>query len=378
MSEAIDTRVDKWRQPVLDSRNPLKLAIFPPNQRGGVTGADVEGKILVTCEESRRLARHADRIGIDAVISAARWRGYGGAANLADRVFDPFTWSAALLAVTDRIQVFATVHAPLVHPLLVAKMGATADHVSGGRFGLNIVAGWYPDEFAMFGLRQREHDERYEHAAEWTALLKQLWTVPGAKDFQGRFFDAPGACSDPKPLQDPYPVLMNAGTSPAGREFAAQHSDLILAGLHDVEAGKRQIAEIKELARSRHGREVRVFGRGHVVCRATEREARERWRFVHVEHADIEAARRFARLSEQHSRSQDYSPAEQQLLEGVVAGRWALPLCGTADQIVERIGELHRAGLDGIVLSWVDYAEGLEQMEELILPRMVAAGLRAA
>ena len=66
------------------------------------------------------------------------------------------------------------------------------------------------------------------------------------------------------------------------------------------------------------------------------------------------------------------------VLRRVVAGRWALPLCGTPDQIVERIGELHRAGLDGIVLSWVDYAEGLEQMEELILPRMVAAGLRAA
>ena len=92
-----------------------------------------------------------------------------------------------------------------------------------------------------------------------------------------------------------------------------------------------------------------MFGRGHVVCRATEREARERWRWVHVEHADVEAARRFARLSEQHSRSQDYSPQEQQLLEGVVAGRWALPLCGTADQIVERIAELHGAGLDGIV-----------------------------
>ena len=99
MSEAIDTRVDKWRQPVLDSHNALKLAIFPPNQRGGVTGADVEGKILVTWEESRRLAQHADRIGIDAVVSAARWRGYGGAANLANRVFDPFTWSAAVLAV---------------------------------------------------------------------------------------------------------------------------------------------------------------------------------------------------------------------------------------------------------------------------------------
>jgi len=376
MGEAIDVRVDKWTGPVLGGPSPLKLALFPPNQRGGVTGADVEGKLVASWEESRRLALHADRIGLEALISAARWRGYGGAANLADRVFDPFTWAAALLALTERIQVFATVHAPLVHPLLVAKMAATADHVSGGRFGLNVVAGWYPDEFAMFGVSQGEHDDRYAHASEWTEFLKQLWTVPGQRDFHGAYFDAPAAGSDPKPLQDPYPVVMNAGTSPAGREFAAAHSDLIFAGLGELDAAKREIAQIKQLARERHGREVRVFGRGHVVCGATERAARERWRRVHVEQADVEAMRNFARLSELHSRSSEYSPEERRRIEGVAAGRWALPLCGSAEQIVATIAELHAAGLDGLALSFIDYDEGLDQLEAEILPLLVEAGLR--
>jgi len=58
---------------------------------------------------------------------------------------------------------------------------------------------------------------------------------------------------------------MNAGTSPAGRRFAARHSDLIFAGLTRLDTAAAQIAEIKELARS-YGREIRVFGRGHVVC----------------------------------------------------------------------------------------------------------------
>jgi alkanesulfonate monooxygenase SsuD/methylene tetrahydromethanopterin reductase-like flavin-dependent oxidoreductase (luciferase family) len=376
MSEASDARVEKWSGPVLGGPAALKLAVFPPNQRGGVTGADVEGKLLATWEESKRIAQRADALGLEAIVSAARWRGYGGAANLADRVFDPFTWSAALLAVTEQIQVFATVHAPLIHPVLVAKMSATADHISGGRFGINIVAGWYADEFAMFGLAPDEHDERYAHANEWTELLKQLWTAPGEHDFHGRFFDSPGATSEPKPLQDPYPVIMNAGTSAAGRAFAVTHSDLILAGLQEIDAAKRQIAEIKELARTSRGREVRVFGRGHVVCRPSEQEARDYWHWVHVERADVEAMRRFARLSAQQSQSSEYSPHEQKLIEGVAAGRWALPFCGTPDQIVARMSEIHAAGLDGLVLSWVDYDEGLDQLEQLILPRMVAAGLR--
>ena len=106
----------------------------------------------------------------------ARWRGYGGASNLGERSFETFTWATGLLAATERIQVFATFHVPLAHPVLAAKMAATADHISGGRFGLNIVAGWYTAELSMFGLTQREHDERYEVADEWATVLKQLWT----------------------------------------------------------------------------------------------------------------------------------------------------------------------------------------------------------
>ena len=179
MSAAVDQTVDKFQQPVLNTENALKLAVFGINLRGGVTMANVEGKAEGTWEENRRLAQHADRLGLDAVIPIARWRGYGGLSNLGDRSFETFTWATGLLACTQRIQVFATFHVPVAHPVLAAKMVATADHVSGGRFGLNIVAGWYPQEFSMFGLTQKDHDERYAVADEWTQVLKQLWTVEG-------------------------------------------------------------------------------------------------------------------------------------------------------------------------------------------------------
>ncbi len=151
-SEAVDVRVDKWSTPVLNDVNRLKLATFATNMRGSVTLANVEGKVLGSWPESLRLAQHADRIGFDAVIPVARWRGFGGEANLSNRSFEPFTWATALLARTERVQVFATVHVPILHPMLAAKMAVTADHVSGGRFGVNVVAGWFPEEFAMFGL----------------------------------------------------------------------------------------------------------------------------------------------------------------------------------------------------------------------------------
>src|SRR5437762_6148228 len=101
-----DQPVDKYLRPVLNSENKLKLAVFGINLRGGVTLSDVEGKIEATWDENRRLALHADRLGLDAIVPVARWRGYGGAANLGDRSFETFTWAAGLLAATRRIQVF--------------------------------------------------------------------------------------------------------------------------------------------------------------------------------------------------------------------------------------------------------------------------------
>jgi alkanesulfonate monooxygenase SsuD/methylene tetrahydromethanopterin reductase-like flavin-dependent oxidoreductase (luciferase family) len=377
MSAAPDTPVDKYRQPVLGDENALKLALFGINLRGGVTLADVEGKIEASWEENLRLARHADRIGLDAIVPVARWRGYGGSANLGDRSFETFTWASGLLASTQRIQVFATFHVPLAHPVLAAKMVSTADHISGGRFGLNIVAGWYTAELSMFGLTQREHDERYEVADEWTQVLKQLWTVPGEADFHGHYFDVPAGTLEPKPLQKPHPVIMNAGTSPAGRGFAAKHSDVIFAGLTNFETAAAQIAEIKQLARERFDREIRVFGRGHIVCRDTQAEAERVYDQVHRVLGDYEGAANVTGISREHSQSTDWSIEERKLLEGMIAGFWGIPMVGSPDQVAQRMLDLHAAGADGIAISFVNYDEGLAQMETEILPRLVQAGVRA-
>ena len=374
-----DRPVDKRSLPVLGDENKLKLALFGINLRGGVTLSDVEGKIEATWEENLRLSRYADRLGLDAVVPVARWRGYGGSSNLGERSFETFTWATGLLASTQRIQVFATFHVPLAHPVLAAKMVSTADHVSGGRFGLNIVAGWYTEELSMFGLAQREHDERYEVADEWAQVLKQLWTVPGERDFHGRYFDVPAGVLEPKPLQKPYPVIMNAGTSPAGRAFAAKHSDVIFAGLTNLDSAAQQIAEIKQLARDRFDREIRVFGRGHIVCRDSNAEAEREYDHVHRRVADYEGAANVTGISKLHSRSTDWSLDERKLLEGMIAGFWGIPMVGSPDQVAQQLIDLHGAGADGIAISFVNYDEGLDQLERReLLPRLVEAGVRHA
>jgi alkanesulfonate monooxygenase SsuD/methylene tetrahydromethanopterin reductase-like flavin-dependent oxidoreductase (luciferase family) len=370
--------IDKQQTPVLDDENQLKLGIFGINMRGGVTLSPIEGMVEGTWEENLRYAKWVDRIGIDAIVPIARWRGYGGEANLGDRSFETFTWATGLLTATERVQIFSTVHVPIVHPALAAKMMATADHISGGRIGLNIVAGWNPEEMSMFGMTQRDHDERYQVADEWAQVIKQLWTVEEEQDFEGEYYKMPGGFSQPKPLQKPYPVIMNAGTSNAGREFAAKHSDLIFAGLTTLETAADQVAEIKALARDKYGREIKVFGRAHVVCRDSETEAKAEYDRVHKQVADIEGAKNIVRLNMPNSQSADWESLKmEQILEGTVAGLWALPLVGTPEQVAQKMVDLHESGIDGIAFSWPDFDEGLEQLEESILPLLVEAGVRA-
>jgi alkanesulfonate monooxygenase SsuD/methylene tetrahydromethanopterin reductase-like flavin-dependent oxidoreductase (luciferase family) len=370
-------RISKSATPVLNDENAFKLGVFATNLRGGVTLADIDGNLKGEWDETLRLAQWADRLGIDAVVPIARWRGYGGRANLGDRSFETFTWAAGLLALTERIMVFSTFHVPLGHPVLAAKMGATVDHISGGRWGLNIVAGWNSSELAMFGLTQREHDQRYEVAAEWAEALKQLWTTSGESDYSGEYIQVHAGFSEPKPVQDPYPVIMNAGTSPAGRAFAAAHSDLIFAGLTNLDTAAQQVEDIKRQAREERGRDIRVFGRGHIVCRDSERQASADWDLIHRELADRAGAIETVKMNSANSQSTPFDEMKmEKTIEGMIAGFFSLPIVGTPDQVVERILELQKLGLDGIALSWPDYDEGLQQMEELILPRLVEAGVR--
>jgi FMNH2-dependent dimethyl sulfone monooxygenase len=133
------------------------------------------------------LARMADDAGIDFLLPIARWKGYGGDTDYEGETLETFTWATGLLASTQRITVFATVHAPLFNPVMAAKALVTADHVGNGRVGLNVVVGWNDDEFAMFGVDQREPAARYRYAQEWIDAVKKMWSRDEDFDFEGEF-----------------------------------------------------------------------------------------------------------------------------------------------------------------------------------------------
>ncbi len=371
----IDTRTDRAAGPLLGSPNRLKLAVFSANMAGGANLTRSPAALRATWPESVAIAQAAEAAGLEALIPVARWRGMAAPSRReAHRSFESFTWAAGIAAVTERIQVFATFHIPVTHPVSAAKQIATVDHISGGRFAVNLVVGWNEDEFRMFGIEQREHDDRYAVADEWMSFLNQIWSAEDEFDFEGRYFHARRVLSEPRPLQRQRPVVMNAGFSPAGRDFAARHADVTFAMVPDIAAAARLVPPLKQEVRSVHQRELLVFAGAHVVCADTDAEARAEYDRMVSEFGDQDAARTAIRLLIPNSGSGNFDAAG--MAASAIAGFFALPLVGSPETVVAQMGQLADAGLDGLALSWLDYRAGLAQYQERIRPLLVEAGLR--
>jgi alkanesulfonate monooxygenase SsuD/methylene tetrahydromethanopterin reductase-like flavin-dependent oxidoreductase (luciferase family) len=321
--------------------------------------------------EVKRLVLAAEAAGFDALIPIARWKGYGGATDWNDLSFETFTWAAGLAAITERIQVFATVQVPTVHPVRAAKEVVTVDHISGGRFGLNVVAGWNESEIRMFGQSPRSKEERYEAADEFVTLLKRLWTEEEF-DFEGRFFQAKAAHSAPHPLQKPGPLIMSAGGSESGSNFAAKQADIQFLNLQTLDGAQALVAGLRRQAEEKYGREIKVMTCLYIICRETEQEARDYFHHVVREKGDMAAAQNMLDALLPTSSFK----ALPEVLEQICAGFGGVALIGTPAQVVDGFKQLAAIGLDGAAVSWIDYDEGIRQYRDVLLPMLRAAGLR--
>lgn len=362
---------------MLPGHNRLKLAVFGFNVSHGCTISTAAGGVAVEWAESLRLARRADELGLEALVPVCRWKGFGGPSDFNHRGFETWTWAAGLAQATRRIHVFATTAVPTIHPVLAARQGATIDHIAGGRFGLNVVAGWNRHEVAMFGLEQLPHDSRYAMTDEWMSLVKALWTRVGDFDFTGKWFDAPGCYAEPKPLQRPHPPIMSAGVSPAGRRFAARHADMNFILAPSLEAAQDTATDVRRIAREDFGRDVEVWGNAAIFCRATRAEAEDYYRHVIEEHGDRVAAGNLLDTFTTESGSQSGDPAlREAYLRNMMAGYSGFPVVGAPGDVVDFLARMADCGLAGTTLSWPDYDDGLDVLGREILPALEEHGLR--
>jgi len=367
---------DNSTNPIFNS-NKLKLGTFCTNTVPNMTF--VPEMRLPTWENTLACARLADDAGLEAIVPIARWKGYldDKADHTSNIVFETFTWAAGMAAATKHSAVFATSHAPTMHPMLVAKEAATIDAISGGRFALNVVGGWNRREFDMFGIDLLEHDQRYVYLEEWLQLLRRLWTSGDEFDYQSRNFRMKKAISRPHPLQPGGVPVMNAALSPTGMRFSAKYSDIGLISPQGAkpEDWREQVENYKKMAREEFGREIQLWTNCAVTQRETQEEAEDYLRRYSEEFLDTEVMDSLMRTISKENDIPIDSPRLAFMRHRMAVGA-GHPLVGTPQSIAEELAAISRVGIDGVIMTWVDYVEGIDRFNREVLPLLEQAGLR--
>ncbi|RZT85004.1 alkanesulfonate monooxygenase SsuD/methylene tetrahydromethanopterin reductase-like flavin-dependent oxidoreductase (luciferase family) [Pseudonocardia sediminis] len=358
--------------PSIFNDQKMKLGLFGSNCSGGLCMTEAETTYEITWDHTKSIAQKADRLGMEAMVPVARWKGFGGNVNFNGTNFETFTWAAGLAEATEQITIFTTTHIPTVHPIVAANMAVTNDHIASGRYGLNLVMGWFTPEMQMFNPKQLEHDERYVYGGEWLEFVERLWTAEGEFDFDGKYFQSTHCESEPKPFQNPRPVLINAGNSPSGTDFSAKYCDINFASL-DIEKMGDYTKAIKAKAREEYQRRISTMTYGLVVCRDTEAEAKRVHQDI-IDKGDWPGARNL--MSIIGMESQSFNEQIEKFQERFIAGWAGMPLVGTPEQIVDGFQELSDAGMEGMIMGFLDYNEELDYFGEAVMPLMREAGLR--
>ena len=338
--------------------------------------------------------------------------------------FEPMTLLPALAAVTEHLGLIATGSTTYEEPYHVARRFSSLDHISGGRAAWNIVTTSNPNASLNFGIEeQMEHDERYRRAREFYDVVTGLWDSWAddafirdvesgvffdperlhVLDHKGKYFSVRGPLNIARPVQG-WPVLVQAGASEAGRQFAAETSEAIFASARTLADGQAFYKDIKGrvAAAGRDPDHIKILPGCLVVIGESVEEAREK-RAVLDSGVHYESAIASLSIALGHDAS-SFDPdgplphvpetnASQSGRERTIrlareenltvrqlaqrlGGYGGLAMVGTPKTIADEMEEwLIERGCDGFNVMFPYLPEGLEDFVDRVVPELQRRGL---
>jgi len=331
----------------------VRLGLFLANMRNAHYITAAEGSTEPTYDNVREIAVAGDEMGLSFLLPVARWKGLKGTeADFCPYGLETITLTSALLDATKRATVLTTMHTEVFSPAIAAKMGSTMDHIGGGRWGLNVVAGWSAADFESLGLTLRGHADRYDHATHWLAAVRELWR-DGHSSYRCDYFELKDAECLPRPQQQGGPLVVNAGQSETGMKFAINNADYLFS----TSADAAQFQKVNEIGGGRAG----YIGRKHVIIRESRAEAEEVANRI-VAGGDPKAVAQLVA----HGRG-PVEEAEKRLSAPGAIGRFLVqdPVLGNPEEVAVGLASwAAEASVDGICLSLFEQKRSLELMDE--------------
>jgi pyrimidine oxygenase len=354
------------------ARGRLELGVFMPIANNGWIISKNAPQYMPTWELEKAIGQYAESIHFDYLFSMIKWRGFGGATQHWDHSLESVTMMSSLAAVTERIGIIASMQPLVFHPAVAAKMAATVDDVSGGRFGINLVTGQYFDEYAQMGLLPEGYaGVRYDYAQEWVDAVKALWSGDRVT-FEGKYFQLDDCVSSPTPLQKPHPPIVCAGMSERGMAFTARNGERAFITGADFDALKATARRAKQIAHD-HGTSIRTDTVLVLIIADTDAEAQaivENYR----EGVDVKAWRNIFHIYSQDADGASSQTVLEQAKKDVFFA--FLPVAGSPETVAVTLADLViESDLDGLLLTFPDYLEGLRRFNDEVKPVMERRGI---
>jgi pyrimidine oxygenase len=348
----------------------MQVGVFVPINNNGWLISENSPQYMPSFDLNKEIAIRAERYGLDFLLSMIKLRGFGGKTQFWEYGLESFTLMAGLAAVTSKIKIYATCATLLVPPAYAARMAATIDSISHGRFGLNLITGWQRPEYSQMGMwpGDEHFKNRYQMLDEYAHILRELWAT-GESDFKGRYYQMDDCRVRPTPQGDM--KIICAGSSDDGLAFSAKWADYAFCLGKGVNTPKAFAFNNERLAKAleKTGREVSVFVLVMVIAAPTDAEAMERW-MHYREGVDQDAV---AWLGAQGAADKTSSTTNvRQLADQESAVNLNMgTLVGSYEKIAAMLDEMAEVpNTGGVLLTFDDFIVGVDAFGAHIQPLM--------
>ncbi|WP_035057579.1 LLM class flavin-dependent oxidoreductase [Andreprevotia chitinilytica] len=415
------------------AKKQLKLGAFIPGAGHHVAAwrhPDAQADGSINLQHYIKVAQTAERGLFDTLFLAdglAAGFGTGQSGKHAwGGSFEPLTLFSALSVVTKHVGFVATASTTYEDPYILARKFASLDHLSNGRAGWNVVTTGNPNTAANFGLESHpDHSLRYERGREFVDAVKGLWDsweddaftrdkVTGQffdpdkeheLNHRGRFFSIKGPLNVPRPPQG-YPVIVQAGSSEAGKELAAETAEVIFTAQQTLEEAQAFYRDVKgRLAKyGRRDDELKIMPGVFPVVGRTEAEAQAKYQSLQdlilpevglallsglsggvdlsqypldgpvPDLPETNGMKSRQALMLDIARKRNFTIRELYLWVAGARGHWTL--VGTAEQIADQLQSWFENGAaDGfnVMPPWLP--GGLDDFVDLVIPELQKRGL---
>ncbi|MGV2978844.1 LLM class flavin-dependent oxidoreductase [Camelimonas sp. ID_303_24] len=344
------------------SQNALRFGIWALVHGNRAALHDPEEPYDASFARNRALVLEAERLGYATTLVAQH------TANPLDRELDQleaWTASAALAALTSRIEIIAAIKPYLYHPVVLAKMALQIEEISQGRFGLNLVNAWNRPELERAGLPFAEHDARYAYGAEWLSVVSRLMSGE-AVTHHGAHFHIDDYQLRPVGKFRRRPAIYVGGESGPARALVAAQGDVWFINGQPLEAVRDLVADLR--ARPRVGAPLRFGLSAFVIARPTQAEAdAELARLAGLAQLD-------APLRDIQRTNTDPAVVMMQTIARTPSvgtnGGTAAGLVGDYDAVARRVAAFHDLGIDTFMLQFQPFEREMRRFAAEVIPRV--------